>query len=47
MTESAFENLLRSIHLPFGELLSDGSTYRVTSKGFDLLTDKQRNDLVT
>ncbi len=47
MTESAFENLLRSIHLPFGELLPDGSTYRVTSKDFELLTDKQRKDLVT
>ncbi len=27
MTESAFENLLRSIHLPFGELLPDGKSY--------------------
>ncbi|MBQ6041175.1 MAG: hypothetical protein IJL32_10445 [Oscillospiraceae bacterium] len=47
MTESAFENLLRSIHLPFGELLPDGSTYRVTANDFIHLTDKQRNDLVT
>ena len=47
MTENAFENLLRSIHLPFGELLSDGSTYRVTEEYFELLTDKQRKDLVT
>lgn len=47
MTESAFENLLRSIHLPFGELLPDGSTYRVTSNDFDLLTNKQRKELET
>lgn len=46
MTEQAFEDLLRSIHLPFGELLPDGSTYRVTAKDFIHFTDKQRNDLV-
>lgn len=28
-------------------MLPDGSTYRVTSKDFELLTDKQRKDLVT
>lgn len=47
MTESAFEKLLRSIQLPFGELLYDKSTFRVTTEYFDNLSMEQRNELAT
>ena len=34
MTKDRFEKILRSIKMPIGKLLSDGTTYRITRRNF-------------
>lgn len=45
MTEEAFEEVLRKVKLPLGELLCDGSTYRVTSDDFRKIKTRHKKDL--
>lgn len=45
MQEETFENILRSIVLPMGELLNDERTYRVTSDDFEQINKQYRKEL--
>lgn len=45
MKEETFENILRSIKLPLGELLYDGNTYRVSYYDFPKLHHKYQKEL--
>lgn len=45
MKEEVFEKILQCVKLPLGELLSDGSTYRITSKEFNKIATKQIEEL--
>ena len=45
MTEEAFEEVLRKVKLPLGELLYDGSTYRVTSDDFCKIRTRHKKEL--
>ena len=45
MQEKAFEEILRVAKLPLGELLFDGSTYRVTSKDFRRIGTRHEKEL--
>lgn len=45
MKEEVFEEILRCIKLPLGELLEDDSTYRITSKYFNKITTKHIKEL--
>ena len=45
MTEDTFEEILRKVKLPLGELLYDGSTYRVTSGDFCKIKTRHKNEL--
>jgi hypothetical protein len=45
MTDEMFVSILKSIKLPLGELLYDGTTYRVTYKYFNVFNAKQRQNL--
>lgn len=45
MKEEVFEEILRSVTLPLGELLKDGATYRVTSKDFQKIKTRHKNEL--
>lgn len=45
ITETDFEKILRSIRLPIGQLLDDGSTYRVSLDDFVHLKPRDRKEL--
>ena len=45
MREEVFEKILRKVKLPLGELLCDGSTYRVTSDDFHKIRTKHKKEL--
>ena len=45
MRNETFEEILRSIRLPLGTLLSDGSTYRVEKQDFRVLSRRHQKDL--
>lgn len=45
MREEVFEEILRKIRLPLGELLNDGSTYRVTSADFCEIKTRHKKEL--
>lgn len=45
MKEEVFEEILQCIELPLGELLSDGCTYRITSKEFNKIATKHIDEL--
>ena len=45
MKEEVFEEILRCFKLPLGELLGDGSTYRITSKEFNRIATNQIKEL--
>lgn len=45
MREEVFEEILRKTKLPLGELLDDGSTYRVTSDDFHKIRTKHKKEL--
>jgi len=45
MREETFENILRCIVLPMGELLNDKRTYRVTKDDFEQINKQYRKEL--
>ena len=45
MTEEVFEEILQSVRLPLGELLNDGSTYRITSDDFRKIRTRHKKEL--
>lgn len=45
MQEEAFEEILRNVKLPLGELLYDGNTYRVTSDCFHKIRTRHKKEL--
>lgn len=45
MTEEAFEEVLRKVKLPLGELLYDGSTYRVASVDFCKIRTRHKKEI--
>lgn len=45
MREEVFEEILRKAKLPLGELLYDGSTYRVASDDFHKIRTKHKKEL--
>lgn len=45
MKDEVFEEILRCVKLPLGELLQDGSTYRITSKDFNKFDTKHIKEL--
>jgi hypothetical protein len=45
MKEETFEEILRCIHLPLGELLGDNTTYRVTHKDFKKIKTQHSKEL--
>ena len=45
MREEAFEEILRKVKLPLGELLYDGSTYRVASDDFHKIRTRHKKEL--
>lgn len=45
MKEEVFEEILQCIELPLGELLQDGTTYRVTSKDFNKIFTQHIKEL--
>ena len=45
MREEVFEEILRKIKLPLGELLYDGSTYRIVSDDFHKIRTRHKKEL--
>ena len=45
MKEEVFEEILRCVQLPLGELLCDNSTYRLTANDFCKIKTKHRKEL--
>lgn len=45
MTEEAFEEVLRKVKLPLGELLYDDNTYRVTSDDFCKIRTRHKKEI--
>lgn len=45
MKEEIFEEILRNIELPLGELLYDGSTYRIVFADFNKIRTKHKKEL--
>ena len=45
MREEVFEEILRKVRLPIGELLLDGNTYCVKSDDFSKIKTRHRNEL--
>ena len=45
MQDYVFDEILRSIHLPLGVLLSDGCTYRITPDDFNQIRTKHLSEL--
>ena len=45
MRQEVFEEILRSVRLPLGKLLSDGTTYRIVSADFAKINTKHLDEL--